>query len=91
MNKELGPLIRVVIQHRDGVYDGVGEMCYFRDIRDALAKLDLHVVDGKDLKILEAMGDIPTESMGWAQGLSTTLDFALQCELDKREANAAKP
>lgn len=86
MSKELGPLIRVFNHY------SVGEMLYFADIREALAKLDLHVVDGKDMKILEAMSEANKFSLLALTELPegkaySSVGPACAAELEKREAN----
>lgn len=86
MNKELGPLVNVLD------HDGVEGACYYAYIRDALAKLDLHVFDGKDMKILEAMSEANKFSLLALAALSegkaySSIGPACAAELEKREAN----
>lgn len=54
-------------------------------IRQLLATQGLHIVDEASAKVLEAMAEIPEESMGWAQAISHSLDAALEAELARRE------
>lgn len=68
-------------------YGGYGDrMCLpLPVLRALLSAHGLHIVSEADKRVLEAMAEIPEESMSWAQAISHSLDEALVAELEARK------